>query len=798
MNAAAAILSMLLTSQVAAAPPAKITAELYASHDAAARGGSIEVAIELEVPKPWHVYHPIILDTGFATQFEWTLPEGVSISAVRLPAPSLGEAFDMEYLGLEGKFAGLATLRVAADAKVGERFTIVADISALACIEQCVPVNTKASLEIRVGDEAKPEHEALFRETRRGLAPLLESAPYLKGSSLKITPETLKIDEPGELVATIVVRAKHHIQDRNPGNESLIAARLFIEKVDGIEFGEQVWPDAHTREIEYVGKVREQSGTFKIRAPLKITKKDFPAGPHALRVLFRYQCCTDAGQCYPPEMAEAFVRFNAASDAGPGAQAAIPAAPSDAPDKIATAPPAADDSQAKDKLTNPAPASSGTSLPVALVLGFLGGLILNVMPCVLPVISIKIISFVQQADEDPRRVFRLGLAFCAGIMIWFWCFALLSMTGRLPLQYPLVVLAIGTVIFLLALNMFGVFEIMLPGAAAGTLDAVTHREGYGGAFLKGFLATLLGTACTAPFLAGALVYAATQPRFVGMLVFSAAGLGMACPYLLLCANPAWLKYVPKPGAWMVSFKQAMGFVLIGTVVWLLWVLSDLLDGDAVIWTVGFWSFLAFAVWLIGKGRPTHSSTSRLTRWAVATATVAAGYWFSYQYMYDLRGWVSGEVHAPAFIAGGITPQKTVELVASKGWEHGIPWAPYRPGLAAELAEMGYTVYVDYTATWCATCLANKASSLETNDIRGKMRELGVIPLEADFTRRDAELLAEIQRYGRSSVPLNLVYPAGRADDPIVLPVVLRKSIVSDALDRAGASQHQSRVALQAP
>ncbi|RMF73434.1 MAG: hypothetical protein D6744_15625, partial [Planctomycetota bacterium] len=437
---------------------------------------------------------------------------------------------------------------------------------------------------------------------------------------------------------------------------------------------------------------------------------------------------------------------------------------------------------------------------MAMFFAFLGGLILNVMPCVLPVISIKVISFMQQGGEEPGRVLRLGLAFCAGIMVWFWAFALLSSRGQFPLQYPGVVLGVSTILFVFALNLFGVFEISLPGAAVGKLDEITHREGYAGAFFKGLLATLLGTACTAPFLAGALVYAATHPFLDVMLVFTAAGLGMSAPYLLLSMNPKWLVFVPKPGPWMITFKQAMGFVLLGTVVWLLWVLSSQLDADAVVWTVGFWGFVGLAAWMFGKAQHARAGTTRGVVSALTLAVLAVGYWFSFERMYDLRAVLRGEAAAPPATADSAPDDldAVVRSVVQRGWDEGIPWVHHRPGLAEALARAGYTVYVDYTATWCTTCLANKAAVLETKYIREQMRAMGVIPIEADFTKRDPALLAEIQSFNRPSVPVNVIYPANRPDDVIVLPVVLTQATVSEALRSAGPSIGADRLTADIP
>lgn len=325
------------------------------------------------------------------------------------------------------------------------------------------------------------------------------------------------------------------------------------------------------------------------------------------------------------------------------------------PDEPVLLPPLLTPTMVRDYLAHPEQylhTETTHNLWVVLAFGFLGGLILNVMPCVLPVISLKVLSFVQQAGEDRGRIFRLGLAFAAGILVWFWIFAFLSKAGELPWQYPEVNAAIGAVLLILTLNLFGVFEIALPGATMGGLSKATAREGYSGAFMKGLLATLLGTACTAPFLAGAVIYASTQPLWIALLVFTAAGVGMASPYLLLSANPAWTKFIPKPGNWMVTFKQAAGFVLLATVVWLLTILADQIDTRGIAWTIAFYCFLGLAAWLIGKTPITWEFPPRLALWVASVAIAFFGLWFCLSYMYDWpkeRGWYDAPpaVKAPA-------------------------------------------------------------------------------------------------------------------------------------------------------
>lgn len=764
------------------------SAELKLAHESVPPGGQSELAIILDVEEDYHIYHPIILDTGAPTEIKLTAPNGVTFGPLRYPVPDFGTDADLAYLSLEGEIVVLATIKVADDVPPGN-YRLAALVQALACKELCIPVDATGvtALQIAAGDP-EPINQKLFETARAELAKPLADAPYIKGSEIKITDDTLSVGEKRELELTVRVKAGHHIQDRDPGTEFLIPSRLFIETINGVKLHDQQWPKPKIKNTEYFGQVREQSGTFTIKVPVEITDQAFKSGAVTLRALFTYQCCTDAGQCFPPEAAFGVINFtadtsNEAVAAGTTRGTWLPTvehveqAPTNEP---IVAGPTGD---GRTRSTSATPAAITLDVLLwNLLAGFLGGLILNIMPCVFPVISIKIISFVNQAGEDRARILKLGLAFCAGIMVWFWLFAILTSAGEIPWQYPPVVVGLTAFIFLFALNLFGVFEIILPGSAATRLDEVSSKEGYGGAFMKGFLATLLGTACTAPFFAGAAAYAATHGPLISLVVFTAAGLGMSSPYVFLSAFPGWLKILPKPGAWMVVFKQAMGFILVATAVWLLTIVGDQLGASGVVWTAAFLSFVALSAWLVGQIGFNWRTSSRLITWASAVAVIAFGGWFSFGFMYkpddNLTG---GRVVNEAVI------QETLTNVGSADWTAGIPWQAWRPGLPEALADRGYTTYVDFTATWCVTCQANKASSLEIQSTRARMREMGIIPLKGDYTNRDPDIQEILLAWQHNSVPLNLVYAADPADRVVKLPVVLTPGTVAEALDDAGAS-----------
>ncbi len=741
---------------------------LHAAHDTLAPGTQTTLAIEINVEKDWHIYHPIIIDTGAPTTIDFDVPTDVTVGLPLFPFPDLDEEYDLEYFSHHGRIIVLTDLELAPDSTL-ESIPIAVTVSALACKELCVPVTAQARLTIPVAASPKPAaDQKSLKQARENLPKPLPTADYLAGSTLRISTDQITVDQEAELLLTLNIQSHHHVQAPNPGVEGLIGARLFIEPRAGLELGEPQWPEPQRRAIPNFGTAREYAGDVTVRVPIIITDPLFPRGPVTLRTLFMYQVCSDAGTCFPPTYAAGQVSFNADTPNEP--------TPAD------TEPGQSLDSASTASTSDTTSQSPTAKLLWNLVLGFIGGLLLNIMPCVFPVISLKIISFVKQAGEDRGRIFRLGLVFCAGIMVWFWIFAWITSIGQIPWQHPPVVISLVAILFLFALNLFGVFEITLPGQASTHLEQAAAREGYPGAFIKGFLATLLGTACTAPFFASAAAYASTQGLLISFVVFTGAGLGMSSPYVILSAFPRWLSALPKPGPWMVIFKQAMGFVLAGTAVWLLLTVADLLDARGVVWTVALLGFVALAAWLIGRINLAWSFRARLITWLAALATVAIGIWFCFFLMYDINA-ANSSGHA-----AHTTRADLIATVASDDWSDHIPWQPFTPGLPEQLANDGYTVYVDFTATWCVTCQTNKATAVDIASTRALMRDLGVIPLKADYTRTDPEIRKILLAFEHNSVPLNLVYPANHPENVIKLPVVLTPGIVSDALTKAGPSK----------
>src|SRR5438105_5297069 len=402
-----------------------------------------------------------------------------------------------------------------------------------------------------------------------------------------------------------------------------------------------------------------------------------------------------------------------------------------------------------------------------LIFGFIGGFILNLMPCVLPVISLKIFGFIQQAGQSRARIFRSGLAFIAGIFVWFLGLALvlviIKWAGGQPVwaaQFtnPYFVLAMSAVVLVFALNLFGVFEINLPQWLSRRAVAAESAHGDAGSFFQGVFATILATPCTAPFLGTALGCAFTRSAVVLLSIFSSIALGMSLPYFLLSAQPAWLKFLPKPGPWMLRVKQLMGFLLIATLIFLLSVLGAQRGVAGLIWTCAFLLVLSLVCWLRGVFMtPVASARTRTSvLLLMLLLVIGSGYYFIWEKFQT---------------ASAVGPTAS----AGSGWEK---FTPER--LASEL-QQGHPIFIDFTAEWCITCKFNESTVLETGAVRAAFSEHQIVKLKDDWTNGDPAITKLLKQFGRPGVPLYVLYPGGTAQ-PYVFPELLTKNIVLEKLE----------------
>lgn len=804
-----AILSLGLVSApaTAQAPGGKSRAklELLSSTDAVTPGKAFDVAIRFKIDKGWHIYWQNSGESGLPPRVKWTLPTGVSAGSAQFPVPKRhADAAGLITTNiLEGEPSLLFEIKPDTNL-AATSVKLSAHVEYLICAENCVreSADVQLDLPLRTAGEAKPANEQVFKAARNALPATKSRYVTLKPS---IDPPSTKAGDRFTLSLLVEVTTGFHLQAPKPAITSLFGADLFLNRLEAVYWQKSEFPSPKSRQVASLGTLKEYDGAFTVKTTGEVDGE--AKGPIELGGVFVFQACDNEGHCFPPEAVQFTLPTQIAGK--PGSENGTDVRRADATPLAGTshgagpkAPEAAvgvDDSFLGSKFV-----FGKWILPFWQVLLFtaLGGLILNVMPCVLPVIAIKILSFVQQSGEAPGRVFRLGLTFSAGVLLSFWVLAAaimaLKATGHqlgwgFAFQSPRFVIVMMAIMFVFGLSLLGVFMINLPGAAIGRLSAAEEREGYVGAFMKGVMGTVLATPCLGPFLGPALgiAFATTNDRM--FTIFTAVGLGMASPFFVLSAFPRLLRFLPRPGAWMEHFKQLMGFFMMATVVWLMITLGDQIGVPGLARTFGFLIGLAIACWVLGRQTPLTPLGRRLLAWTFSIACAVVGWWVAFERNTNVEAMVK-EVRLARFCPCA----DDVPVIAKEQWSEHIPWQPWSKGRAESLAQKGYTVYVDYTATWCATCIANKLATLETEPVRTAMRDQCVVPMKADFTLEDPDILADLVSFGRSGVPTNVIYPAGRPNDWILMPEFLigRTDLVIEKLQEAGASQSCSRTAMR--
>jgi thiol:disulfide interchange protein DsbD len=409
----------------------------------------------------------------------------------------------------------------------------------------------------------------------------------------------------------------------------------------------------------------------------------------------------------------------------------------------------------------PARATNTDDLTVlgAVGLAFLGGIILNLMPCVLPILSMKALALAQ-SGESVRELRRDGVFYLAGVLATFTALAvtllILKAGGAAlgwgyQLQSPLVVFALALLMSAIGLNLLGVFEI--PLRLAGVGEGLTRAKGGHGAFFTGALAVVVASPCTAPFMGAALGYALTHSSAPAVFVFLALGTGFALPFTMLAFLPALFRFIPKPGPWMLRFKECLAFPMFATSIWLTWVLAQQVGVNGLAIALCISLGIAFLAWILPILGPR-------ARWAVGVPGLAL--------------LLAGSLRIDAFGS-----------IAESGW------SPWSAEAVAEARNAGQPVLVDFSAAWCVTCLVNERIALDDQTVAARLKEYRVVTLKGDWTNHSAAIAMELGSFGRSGVPLYLLYPPGPSSDPIVLPQILTPATVLNALDRSVAHPHQA-------
>ncbi|MBI4664141.1 MAG: thioredoxin family protein [Verrucomicrobia bacterium] len=702
-------------------------ARLALSAETARPGDTVMAAVELLMPPKWHTYWRNGGDSGTPTKITWEIPQGIAAGEIQWPPPEKYTAADLITYVYHDQVLLLVPLKLASDVPSGLA-TIKAKVSWLECEEICLPGEAAVEAVLVVGSESKPSKDAGLIESWQKKLPATSHGLMVKARWEKPPKEDSR-----PLLLEWELQPKPEIAD------------FFPYGGDDFEIGGAT------------ERLTPQAAAVTLRKTVKKFGDNWPARVSGLIV-------TKASATAP---AQAF-EVNLELSSQPADKAAAPTVSG----------------------TAPVSSASDTSLFQMLLLAFLGGLILNIMPCVLPVIALKILGFVNQSKEDPRRVRQLGLVYASGVLVSFLVLAGIVIgvqrAGQvadwgMQFQNPQFVVGMTILVTLVALNLFGLFEVTLSGGAMQAATTLAYKEGNAGAFFNGVLATALATPCTAPALASALGFAFSQPPGIIVLMFSTVGLGLAAPYVVLSWKPGWLKFLPKPGAWMEKFKIAMGFPMLATAVWLLWLTTSHYGRDGVLWIGIFLASISLAAWMWGefvqRGRK-HRGVAL----AMCLAVVAGAYVVALEKELNWR--------SPARLA------KSEQFLAAH--PDGIQWRPWSSEAVEEARAAGHPVLVDFTADWCLSCKFNKKTSLEIPSVRTKLKEIDAVALIGDYTNKDPKITEELRKHGRAGVPLVLVYPADPASLPEVLPVLLTPGKVLDALNKAASSKGVSQVQAGAP
>ncbi len=672
-------------------------ASLLVAAAAAQPGDTVRAGVRLQMDPGWHTYWRNPGDSGGSTTIEWELPPGITAGDVEWPVPEKLTVEGVTTYVYHDEVILLVPLKLAADLKAGPQ-VLKANVAWLECDKLCLKgdASVTATLEIAAGTTASAD--AALLETARGKLP--KAAPHLSARAVWEKPAA------GD--------SRPILLEWSPGTT-----------VGGPDF----FPDLNDAfEIQSATEVLS-AGADRIR--LRKVVKKFEGN-------------------WPAQISGVLIQTT--GGARQGFSATLPVEGSG-------------DSQ----LGAASAAAGSRSLWQMLFYAFVGGLILNIMPCVLPVIALKILGFVGQAQAAPERVRKLGLIYAVGVGVSFLVLAALVIgvkaAGRqagwgMQFSNPQFIVVLTTLVTLVALNLFGVYEVTLGGKVMSAAGGLASQPGATGAFFNGVLATVLATPCTAPFLGVALGFAFAQPAAIIALFFLTIGAGLAAPYVVLSWHPAWLRFLPKPGAWMENFKIAMGFPMLGTAVWLM-SLTATFYGERTWWLGVFLVFVGAAAWVFGHFL---QRADQRRGWAGLTlaAILALGYFWPLEG--QLRWRTLERSDAPAS--------------ALKHAPAGYPWQSWSPEALAKARAAGHPVVVDFTAKWCLTCNLTVKPALENKRVTQKLGEIGAVALLADYTESPPELTQELKRFERAGVPLVLVYPRDASKPPVVLPEPLSFSPAS--------------------
>lgn len=664
----------------------QVRAELLAwAPEGVEPGKPVWVGLQLTHQPEWHTYWKNSGDSGLPTQLDWQLPAGIDAGEIAWPTPKKIPIGTLANYGYE-KTVLLPVPLTVAPGFAGSQLEVKLKAAWLVCRKECIPQEGDFALSIPVRSSTAASSQMFkdtFAATPKALPAGASQVEVGGGKAIRISLAGLPAALQGKTLALY------------PETGSVIEPAAAWQ---------QAWQGAvWTAEVPLSGQRTEspasmplvvalENAAYRIDAPVKGA---WPA-PAAAAVV-------------PPAL-EAALRANASAGATPLQTSAAP-----------------------------------VGLIAALLGALLGGLVLNLMPCVFPVLAIKVVGFVQVKDSATRLT--TGLAYTVGVVLSFLALGALLLGLRaageqlgwgFQLQNPAVVALMAALFTLLGLNLAGLFEFgnLLPGRLAGW----QAKNPTVNAFLSGVLATAIASPCTAPFMGASLGYAVGLPALEALAIFAALGVGMALPYLAASAIPAVARALPRPGPWMLTFKQLMAFPMFATVAWLVWVLGQQSGVDGAGALLALLVLMALVIWAFTlRGTP---------RTLLAAFSLALGAWGLWSMGPNITRPVAIASAAP--VAGG--------------------WLAWEPGRVDQLAAQGQSVFVDFTAAWCVTCQYNKKTTLSNATVLADIQAKNVALLRADWTRRDPAVTAALAQLGRNGVPVYVIYKPGRA--PVVMSEIL--------------------------
>lgn len=700
-----------------------VTARILPETASARPGDTIWVMLHLELKEGWHTYWRNPGDSGEPPHIIWTLPDGVEAGDIQWPYPDPLPYGPLLNYGYSEEAFHLVPIRIAKDWPEGTPVNLRAKANWLACSDICVPEGGDFELTLATAAAAQTDGTTagLFRKARERLPVKIDWTAGLDRTG-------------GKIILTIV------------------GAGLQTDRITKAAFFPYKWGAVEPVAAQTLGAV---AGGLS----LTMTPGQKPDPQRLDGVLVLTEALSDGPATRAYEI-------SARPQGGAAANPAAIAPPTDT-----NAGPNAGTSADSGTV---AAATADAGILRALLFAILGGIILNLMPCVFPVLSMKAMALIRNAEKAPRTIRMHGLAYALGVLSCFAVLAglLIALKGAgeavgwgFQLQSPLFVAVMAYLLFLLGLNLSGAFEI--GGSAIGLGGGLAARPGYGGSYFTGVLAAVVSTPCTAPFMGAALGFALTQSAPVSLGIFLALGLGFALPYLLLTFVPALVRILPRPGAWMARTRQFLAFPLYASAAWLVWVLGIQAGPDGVLAALAGMILIAFGVWLWSAVRDAGTRGRLIGRSGTAAAMIAA---------------------LAMVTELGINAHPSASAVASGRSASGPEYESFSSERLAALRASGKPVFVNMTAAWCITCLVNERIALSSATVNEQFDALGITYLKGDWTNGDPQITALLESFGRSGVPLYVLYGPGNAE-PVLLPQLLTESLVLDALrDLSGKSK----------